>query len=159
MNVPHIGHVHLKVSDLERSVAFYQDVLGFEVTQRYGESAAFLSFGGYHHHLGLNTWQSKGGAPSPKRSPGLFHFAILYPTQRDLAVAFKRLVDRGMKLDGAADHGVSLALYLHDPDENGIELYWDRPKEEWPHNADGSLAMVTDPIDLEALLSLAASPQ
>lgn len=159
MNVPHIGHVHLKVSDLERSVAFYQDVLGFEVTQRYGESAAFLSFGGYHHHLGLNTWQSKGGAPAPKRSPGLFHFAILYPTQRDLAVAFKRLVDRGMKLDGAADHGVSLALYLHDPDENGIELYWDRPKEEWPHNADGSLAMVTDPIDLEALLSLAASPQ
>lgn len=159
MNVPHIGHVHLKVSDLERSVTFYQDMLGFELTQRYGESAAFLSFGGYHHHLGLNTWQSKGGAPAPARSPGLFHFAILYPTQRDLAVAFKRLVDRGMKLDGAADHGVSLALYLHDPDENGIELYWDRPKEEWPHNADGSLAMVTDPIDLEALLSLAASPQ
>ncbi len=159
MNVPHIGHVHLKVSDLERSVTFYQDVLGFELTQRYGESAAFLSFGGYHHHLGLNTWQSKGGAPAPTRSPGLFHFAILYPTQQNLAIAFKRLVDRGMKLDGAADHGVSLALYLHDPDENGVELYWDRPKEEWPRNADGSLAMFTDPIDLEALLSLATSPQ
>lgn len=147
-----IGHVHLKVSDLERSIAFYRDVLGFELMQRYGDQAAFLSAGGYHHHIGLNTWMSKGGSPPPRNATGLFHAAIRYPSRSALAVAFRRLVEHGVSLDGASDHGVSEALYLHDPDGNGLELYWDRPESEWPREADGGLAMVSDPLDLEALL-------
>ncbi|MBT8402330.1 MAG: VOC family protein [Gemmatimonadetes bacterium] len=146
-----VGHVHLKVSDLERSIAFYRDVLGFEVTQRMGDSAAFLSAGGYHHHLGLNTWQSRGARPAPRRSAGLFHAAFLYPTREALAVAYRRLVDHGIPLEGAADHGVSEALYLRDPDDNGLELYWDRPRPDWPLAPDGSLEMYTRPLDLSAL--------
>lgn len=149
----HIGHVHLKVSDLERAVRFYTEALGFEVMQRFGTSAAFLSFGGYHHHLGLNTWQSRGGSPPDPRSTGLYHFAILYPSRKELARALRRLVEHGVRLEGAADHGVSEALYLSDPDGNGIELYRDRPPEEWPREADGSLSMVTEPLDLRALLA------
>lgn len=148
-----IGHVHLKVTDLERAVAFYRDVLGFEVTQRYGDQAAFLAAGGYHHHIGLNTWMSKDGPPAPRNAPGLFHAAIRYPSRAALARALQRLIDRGVRLDGASDHGVSEALYLHDPDGNGLELYWDRPKEDWPHDADGNLAMSTDPLDLDGLLA------
>ena len=148
-----IGHVHLKVSDLERSVAYYTGAFGFEVMQRWGDSAAFLSAGGYHHHLGLNTWESKGGAPAPRRSPGLYHVAFLYPTRRALAVAFKRLVEAGVQIDGASDHGVSEAIYLHDPDGNGIEIYRDRPQSEWPREADGELKMISAPIDFEALLA------
>lgn len=159
MNTPQIGHVHLKVTDLERSIAFYQDAFGLDLMQRYGDSAAFLSFGGYHHHLGLNTWMSKGAGPNPVRAAGLFHFAILYPTREALAVAFKRLVDRGYQLDGASDHGVSQALYMHDPDHNGIELYWDRPESEWPRMTDGTLAMTTEPLDLQALLAAAVPAQ
>ena len=151
-----IGHVHLKVSDLERSVAFYRDVLGFEVTDRYGSEAAFLSAGGYHHHIGLNTWMSKDAAPAPKRSAGLFHLAILYPTRKDLAEALQNLTNHNVHLDGASDHGVSQALYLHDPDNNGIELYWDRARDEWPRDAKGNLSMSTQPLDLEALLAEAA---
>src|SRR5271166_3140158 len=147
-----IGHVHLKVADLERSLAFYRDVLGFEVVQRYGAQAAFLSAGGYHHHIGLNTWESKGGSPPPPGTTGLFHVAILYPTRAALADALRRLVKAGIPLDGAADHGVSEALYLRDPDGNGVELYWDRPKENWPRTPDGGLAMGTEPLDLRALL-------
>ena len=147
-----IGHVHLKVSDLERSERWYVDVLGFEVTTRYGSEASFLSYGGYHHHLGLNTWMSKGGPPAPPGSPGLFHFAILFPSRAELATAVKRVLDHGVHLDGASDHGVSEAIYLHDPDGNGIELYWDREPSEWPKNADGSLAMTTLPLDLMDLL-------
>jgi catechol 2,3-dioxygenase len=148
---PVIGHVHLKVSDLERSVTFYRDVLGLELQQRYGRAAAFLSWGGYHHHVGLNVWQSKGGlAPAPNAT-GLFHFAILYPSRKALAEALKRLLDHGVLLDGASDHGVSEALYFHDPDMNGIELYVDRPEEEWPR-VDGEIAMDTRPLDIEALL-------
>jgi catechol 2,3-dioxygenase len=154
-STPIIGHVHLKVSDLERAVAFYRDALGFMERQRYGDSAAFLAFGDYHHHLGLNTWQSHGGAPPPKGTTGLFHFAILYPTRRDLALAYRRLLDHGVHLDGASDHGVSQALYLHDPDRNGIELYWDYPQAEWPIDEDGHLAMVSDPLDLVDLLRAA----
>lgn len=151
-----IGHVHLKVSNIERALAFYCGVLGFELQQRYGAQAAFISAGGYHHHIGLNTWESEGGSPPPPGTTGLFHVAILYPTRADLADALKRLAANGIALDGASDHGVSEALYLHDPDHNGIELYWDRPKADWPKNADGSLAMVTRRLDLENLARAAA---
>ncbi|CAN5821229.1 VOC family protein [soil metagenome] len=148
-----IGHVHLKVADIERALGFYRDVLGFEVTQWYGEDAAFLSAGGYHHHIGLNTWMSKGAPPAPSGSTGLFHLAILYPERRDLAQALKWLMEAYYRLDGASDHGVSEALYLRDPDANGVELYVDRPKDQWPRTADGGLAMVTQPLDLESLLA------
>jgi catechol 2,3-dioxygenase len=147
-----IGHVHLKVSDLDRSLAFYRDVLGFQITQRYGSQAVFLSAGGYHHHLGLNTWESAGGQPPASGSTGLYHLAILYPTRAELADAVQRVLQAGIALDGAADHGVSEAIYLRDPDGNGVELYWDRPKERWPREADGSLAMHTRHLDLENLL-------
>ena len=150
-----IGHVHLKVADLERSLGFYCGVLGFTLMQRFGAQAAFVSAGGYHHHLGLNTWESLGGSPPPPGCTGLYHVAILYPERADLADALARLNDAGIKLDGAADHGVSEALYLHDPDQNGIELYWDRPQALWPKTAGGSLAMYTKPLDLAALLMAA----
>jgi catechol 2,3-dioxygenase len=150
-----IGHVHLKVANLERALAFYSGVLGFEVTQRYGTDAVFLSAGGYHHHIGLNTWESRGGAPPPRGSTGLFHLAILYPTRAKLADALRRLIAHGVRLDGASDHGVSQALYLRDPDGNGVELYWDRPQAEWPRQPDGGLAMVTEALDLEDLLKKA----
>jgi catechol 2,3-dioxygenase len=148
-----IGHVHLKVADLERAIAFYSGVLGFEVTTRYGEQAAFLSAGGYHHHIGLNTWESEGGTPPPRGSTGLYHVAILYPTRADLADALRRLIAHGIRLDGASDHGVSEALYLRDPDDNGVELYWDRPRDQWPHTPDGRLTMFTRPLDLQNLLA------
>jgi catechol 2,3-dioxygenase len=147
-----IGHVHLKVSDLARAEAFYCGLLGFTVMVRYGKDAVFISAGGYHHHIGLNTWYSKGAPPAPRRSAGLFHTAILYPTRRDLAVALRRLLDTGYPLTGASDHGVSEALYLDDPDGNGVELYHDRPREEWPHSSDGGIDMYTHPLDLEGLL-------
>lgn len=148
-----IGHIHLKVSNLERAIAFYRDVLGFEVTDRFGRDAAFLSAGGYHHHIGLNTWESQGGPPPPPGSTGLYHAAILYPTRADLADALRRLLAHGIRIDGASDHGVSEAIYLRDPDGNGLELYWDRPRERWPRNADGALAMITESLDLESLLN------
>ena len=151
-----IGHVHLKVSDLDRAVGFYRDVLGFEETTRIGDQAAFLSAGGYHHHIGLNTWESKGGSPPPPGSTGLYHVAIRYPSRAALAKALKRLVDAGIPLSGASDHGVSEAIYLHDPDGNGIELYRDRPREEWKTDPDGNLAMVSEPLDLNALLAEAS---
>jgi catechol 2,3-dioxygenase len=147
-----IGHVHLKVADLERALGFYCGVLGFELMQRMGPQAAFVSAGGYHHHIGLNTWGSKGGHPPPPGSTGLFHTAILYPTRPALADALHRVIKAGIPLDGASDHGVSEALYLRDPDQNGVELYWDRPKEQWPRNADGSLAMFTHRLDLDDLM-------
>jgi catechol 2,3-dioxygenase len=147
-----IGHVHLKVADLERSLRFYCDVLGFELMQRMGDQAAFVSAGGYHHHIGLNTWDSRGGLPPPPGTTGLFHVGILYPTRAALADALRRLMKARIRLDGASDHGVSEALYLRDPDQNGLELYWDRPKEQWPRTPKGELAMTTDPLDLEALL-------
>lgn len=147
-----IGHVHLKVADLERALAFWRDVLGFQVTQRMGQQAAFLSAGGYHHHLGLNTWESAGGSPPPPGRTGLYHVAILYPTRALLADALRRLVAANIELDGAADHGVSEALYLRDPDGNGVELYWDRPMEQWPRTTAGELAMFTRALDLGALL-------
>jgi len=147
-----IGHAHLKVADLERSIAFYRDVLGFELKQRFGREAAFLAAGGYHHHLGLNTWESRGGAPPARGTTGLFHVAILYPSRAALADALRRLTAAGVRLDGAADHGVSEALYLRDPDHNGLELYWDHPLEAWPRDAQGGLAMVTEPLDLDDLL-------
>ena len=147
-----IGHVHLKVADLSRALDFYCGVLGLELMQRYGAQAAFISAGGYHHHIGLNTWESLGGSPPPPGSTGLFHTAILYPTRAALADALRRLIAAGIPLDGASDHGVSEALYLHDPDHNGVELYWDRPKEKWPCTAQGELAMVTERLDLEDLL-------
>ena len=147
-----IGHVHLKVADLERALAFYRDVLGFELTQRLGPQAAFLSAGGYHHHIGLNTWESQAGSPPPRGATGLYHVAIVYPTRAELADALRRLVNAGIQLDGASDHGVSEALYLRDPDGNGVELYWDRPKDQWPRTSDGELAMVTGPLDLGQLL-------
>lgn len=147
-----IGHVHLKVADLNRSLAFYRDLLGFEVTTLYGDQAAFLSAGGYHHHIGLNTWNSQGAPTASKYGVGLFHTAILYPTRSDLALILKRLKEADYPLTGAADHGVSHALYLDDPDGNGVELYWDLPKGEWPQKADGSLEMFTRPLDLEELL-------
>ncbi len=149
-----VGHAHLKVADLERSIAFYRDVLGFEVMQRYGNEAAFLSAGGYHHHLGLNTWQSRNGAPPAPGTTGLFHVALLYPDRAGLADALRRLRSAGIPLDGASDHGVSEALYLRDPDGNGLELYCDRPEAEWPRGADGALAMFTRPLDVEALARL-----
>ena len=148
----HIGHVHLKVADLSRAIAFYHGVLGFEVTQRYGEAAAFLSAGGYHHHIGLNTWESKGGSPPAPGTTGLFHTAILYPTRAALADALHRVLQAGIHLDGASDHGVSEALYLRDPDQNGVELYRDRPQDEWPRDADGNLAMFTRRLDLDDLM-------
>lgn len=147
-----IGHVHLKVADLERAIGFYRDVLGFELTQRYGSRAAFLSAGGYHHHIGLNTWESLDGSPPPRGATGLFHLAVLYPTRAELGDALRRLIAAKIPLDGASDHGVSEALYLRDPDENGVELYWDRPAADWPRADDGELAMFTRPLDLEALL-------
>ena len=147
-----IGHVHLKVTDLDRALGFYCGVLGFELMQRYGDQAAFISAGGYHHHIGLNTWESKGGHPPPPGTTGLFHTAILYPTRAALADALQRLIDAGIPLDGASDHGVSEALYLRDPDQNGVELYWDCDKEKWPRNADGSLSMFTRRLDLDDLL-------
>lgn len=150
-----VGHVHLKVADLERSLAFYRDVLGFEVTQRFGAQAVFLSAGGYHHHLGLNTWESAGGRPPAPGTTGLYHAAFLYPTRATLADALRRLLAAGIPLDGAADHGVSEALYLHDPDGNGVELYWDRSPDQWPRISDGTLSMFTRPLDLEALLQAA----
>jgi len=147
-----IGHVHLKVADLDRSLAFYCGVLGFELTQRLGSGAAFISAGGYHHHIGLNTWESRGGSPPPPGTTGLYHVAILYPTRAALADALRRLMAAGIPLTGASDHGVSEALYLDDPDGNGVELYWDRPKERWPRDASGGLALISDPIDLGDLL-------
>jgi catechol 2,3-dioxygenase len=148
-----IGHVHLKVADLERALAFYSGVLGFEITQRYGSQAVFLSAGGYHHHIGLNTWDSLNGSAPPHGSTGLYHLAILYPGRRELADALRRLMEAGVRLDGASDHGVSEALYLTDPDGNGVELYWDRPKEQWPRSADGQVQMYTRALDLRGLLS------
>ena len=147
-----IGHVHLKVADLERSLRFYCGVLGFRLTQRYGTQAAFVSAGGYHHHIGLNTWESLGGSPPPPGATGLYHVAILYPTRKALAHALHRLIAAGIGLDGASDHGVSEALYLRDPDDNGVELYWDRPQEAWPRTPEGELAMFTRRLDLNGLL-------
>jgi catechol 2,3-dioxygenase len=147
-----IGHVHLKVADLDRALGFYCGVLGFELMQRYGTQAAFISAGGYHHHIGLNTWESRGGSPPPPGTTGLYHTAILYPTRAALADALRRLIEARVPLDGASDHGVSQALYLRDPDQNGVELYWDRPPTDWPRNAKGELAMVTERLDLEDLL-------
>lgn len=147
-----IGHVHLKVSDLDRALSFYRDLLGFELTTMYGDQAAFISAGGYHHHIGLNTWHSKGAPPAPQNSTGLYHTAILYPTRRDLADILKRLIDAQYPISGASDHGVSEAIYLNDPDGNGVELYRDRPKEEWSYREDGSVEMVTQPLDLDDLL-------
>ena len=147
-----IGHVHLKVADLERALKFYRDVLGFEVTQRMDNSAAFMSAGGYHHHIGFNTWESQGGKPPPRGSTGLYHIAILYPTREQLADAVRRLIASGIMIDGAADHGVSEAIYLRDPDGNGVELYWDRPENEWPRSPDGGVAMYSHPLDVEALV-------
>jgi catechol 2,3-dioxygenase len=147
-----IGHVHLKVADLDRALGFYQGVLGFELTQRYGRDAAFVSAGGYHHHIGLNVWESRGGSPPPRGTTGLYHLAILYPTRAALADALRRLVDAGIPLEGASDHGVSEALYLRDPDGNGVELYRDRPEEEWPRDGEGKIAMMTRPLDVEGLL-------
>src|SRR5437016_6593429 len=146
-----IGHVHLTVADLDRSLRFYRDVLGFEVTTRYGSDAVFLSAGGYHHHVGLNTWAGRGAPPPPRGTTGLYHFAILYPDRTALARAVRQVLDRGVPLDGAADHGVSEAVYLRDPDGNGVELYRDRPESEWPRAADGTIAMQTLPLDLNAL--------
>jgi catechol 2,3-dioxygenase len=153
-----IGHVHLKVSDLERSLAFYCGVLGFAVTQRYGQGAAFIAADGYHHHIGLNTWESLGAPPPPRGRTGLYHLAILYPTRAALADALRRVVDARISLDGASDHGVSEALYLRDPDDNGVELYWDRPRDAWPRTADGGLAMYTKRLDLHGLLAELQTP-
>ena len=147
-----IGHVHLKVANLERALAFYQGVLGFRITERFRDSAVFLAAGDYHHHLALNTWESKGGSPPPPGTTGLYHTAILYPTRALLADALRRVVAAGIELDGAADHGVSEALYLRDPDENGVELYWDKPRDQWPFTPDGDLAMTSKRLDLEDLL-------
>jgi catechol 2,3-dioxygenase len=147
-----IGHVHLKVADLERALGFYRDVLGFELTQRLGTSAAFLSAGGYHHHIGLNIWESAAGGSPPPGTTGLYHLAILYPARTELADALRRLMKAGIPLEGASDHGVSEALYLRDPDNNGLELYWDRPREEWPRTEERGLAMFTRPLDLDSLL-------
>ena len=151
-----IGHTHLKVADLERALAFWQGVLGFELQQRMGAQAAFLSAGGYHHHIGLNTWESAGGSPPAPGTTGLYHVAILYPTRRDLAVAVRRVLDTGVPLQGASDHGVSEAIYLADPDGNGVELYWDRPRAEWPRDGDSGVNMYSRRLDLDALLALTA---
>jgi catechol 2,3-dioxygenase len=147
-----IGHVHLKVANLDRAIAFYRDVLGFELTERLGRDAAFLSAGGDHHHIGLNTWESQGGPPPPAGTTGLYHAAILYPTRADLADALRRLLAHGVRIDGATDHGVSEAIYLQDPDGNGLELYCDRPREQWPRSTDGTLAMFSEGLNLESLL-------
>jgi catechol 2,3-dioxygenase len=147
-----IGHVHLKVSDLDKALAFYQGLLGFEIMQRYGTQAVFISAGGYHHHIGLNTWFSKNAPPAPQKACGLFHTAIVYPARKDLAIVLKRLVEAGYPLTGASDHGVSEAIYLDDPDGNGVELYWDKPRENWPLDATGNLQMVTEQLDLDGLL-------
>jgi catechol 2,3-dioxygenase len=152
-----IGHVHLKVADIERSLAFYNGLLGFQVMSRWGDQAAFISAGGYHHHIGLNTWESKGGSPPPPGSTGLYHHAILYPNRRALAAAYRRLVDAGWPITGAADHGVSEAIYLDDPDGNGVELYYDRPRSEWPRTPDGELTMYSRHFDLAALLAESAA--
>jgi catechol 2,3-dioxygenase len=148
-----IGHVHLKVSNLQRALDFYAGLLGFELVTTYGPEAAFISAGGYHHHIGLNTWQSKGGQPAPKNAAGLFHTAILYPTRKDLALILQRLLDANYPISGFADHGVSEAIYLDDPDENGVELYWDRPKELWPTDAEGKILMYTRTLDVHELLN------
>jgi catechol 2,3-dioxygenase len=148
-----IGHVHLKVSDIEKSLQFYRDILGFEISQRYGSSAVFISAGGYHHHIGLNTWHSKGAGPAPVNAVGLYHTAILYPSKKDLAEIVKQLIAVKYPLTGASDHGVSLAIYLNDPDGNGVELYWDRPKEEWPLDASGNLQMITEALDFDDLMN------
>jgi len=153
-----IGHVHLKVSDLDRALAFWHGVLGFEIQQRMGDAAAFLSAGGYHHHIALNTWHSRGAPPPPRRSTGLYHVAIRYPDRAALGAALRRLVEAGVAIDGASDHGVSEAIYLHDPDGNGVELYRDRPRAEWPRETDGTLAMTLAPLDLDALLAEAGAP-
>jgi len=150
-----IGHIHLKVADLERALKFYRDLLGFEVQQYYGDSAVFISAGGYHHHIGLNTWHSKNAEPAPINAAGLYHTAILFPTRKDLAIALKKLIDANYPLTGASDHGVSEAIYLNDPDKNGVELYWDRPKDQWPKDEKGNLLMMSDPLDLNNLLRLA----
>jgi catechol 2,3-dioxygenase len=157
-----IGHVHLKVAEIDRALNFYCGVLGFELTQRLGDQAAFISAGGYHHHIGLNTWESRGGSPPPGGTTGLYHLAILYPTRAKLADALRRLIAAKIPLEGASDHGVSEALYLRDPDDNGVELYWDRPQEQWPRTADGELAMFTHRLDLKNLLreaDQAAAPE
>ena len=154
-----IGHVHLKVADLERAVSFYSGVLGFEVTQRMGQSAVFLSAGGYHHHIGLNTWESQGGSPPARGTTGLYHFAIRYADRASLGDALRRLREARVPLDGASDHGVSEALYLRDPDGNGVELYWDRPRADWPREADGTMKMVSERLDVDALLAAATSPR
>ena len=153
-----IGHVHLKVADLERALGFWRDVLGFELTQRYGSQAAFVSAGGYHHHIGLNTWESRGGSPPPPGTTGLYHVAVRYPSRAALADALRRLIQAEVPLDGASDHGVSEALYLRDPDQNGVELYWDRPRDAWPRDAEGRIAMTTRPLDLEGFLQEAEIP-
>jgi catechol 2,3-dioxygenase len=147
-----IGHVHLKVSDLERAIRFYRDLMGFDLLMRFGDEAAFLSAGGYHHHIGLNTWESAGGPPSPRGATGLYHFAINYPERRDLAVALKRLLDNGWSIDGASDHGTHEAIYLHDPDHNGIELAWDRDPSEWPRR-EGELSLTRRPLDFDGLMA------
>jgi catechol 2,3-dioxygenase len=147
-----IGHVHLKVSDIDRSLAFYRDLLGFELITMYGDQAAFISAGGYHHHIGLNTWHSKGKGPAPQNTVGLYHTAIVYPTRKDLAFIFRRISEAKYPFTGASDHGVSEALYLNDPDQNGVELYWDRPRDLWPVKADGSIDMYTRPLDLQSLM-------
>jgi catechol 2,3-dioxygenase len=149
----HIGHVHLKVSDIEKSLAFYRDILGFEVTQRYGSSAVFISAGGYHHHIGLNTWHSKGAGPAPENGVGLYHTAIVYPAKKDLATIVQRLQSLNYPLTGAADHGVSIAFYLNDPDGNGVELYWDKPKEQWPTDKEGNLLMGSEAVNWDELLA------
>jgi len=148
-----IGHVHLKVSDIDRALDFYVGVLGFEVMQRMGDEAAFISAGGYHHHIGLNTWESRGAGPPPRNTTGLYHTAIRYPDRKTLADALRRVLNAGIAVDGASDHGVSEAIYLRDPDQNGVELYRDRPKEEWPHTEDGSFTMIRAALDLDALLA------
>jgi catechol 2,3-dioxygenase len=154
-----IGHVHLKVADIERALKFYCGVLGFELTQRMGDQVAFISAGGYHHHIGLNTWESRGGKPPALGTTGLYHLAILYPTRPQLADALRRLIAAGIQLDGASDHGVSEALYLRDPDENGVELYWDRPRDQWPRTPEGELSMYTRHLDLRDLLAAAPAVQ
>lgn len=151
----HIGHVHLKVGDLQRALDFYCGLLGFELMLKYGDQAAFISAGGYHHHIGLNTWYSKGAPPAPQYAAGLFHTAIVYPTRKDLAVIVKRLIDAGYPLTGASDHGVSEAIYLDDPDKNGVELYWDRPRAQWPADEHGNFTMYTHQLDMQGLLALA----
>ncbi len=148
-----IGHVHLKVSNLDKALGFYRDILGFEVTMMYGNDAVFLSAGGYHHHIGLNTWNSKNASPASRHGVGLFHAAIVYPERRDLAAIFQQIKNSGYQIDGASDHGVSEAIYLRDPDNNGIELYWDRPREIWPKNENGEMEMYTKPLDIQSLLS------